>query len=90
MMSRVTIKDISELTSIGRSPHGSKVYEKEFYQLSMRPTIISNASQKRCINNLQLQIEQHQREIQLLKEKLAFKNRLETMQVLKPPKPTLQ
>jgi len=43
-MSRVTIKDISELTSIGRSPHGSKVYEKEFYQLSMRPTIISNAS----------------------------------------------
>ena len=79
MMSRVTIKDINELSSIGRSAKGSKVDEKEFYQLSMRPTIISNNSQKNCINNLQLQIEQHQREIKLLKEKLEFKNKLETM-----------
>ena len=52
MASRMTIKDIEDLTSIGVSQRGSKNFEKEFYQMSMRPTIISNESQKLDIDNL--------------------------------------
>ena len=40
---------------------------------SMRPTVVSNSSQKREINNLQYEIEKYQKEIELLKLKLQFK-----------------
>ena len=77
MLSRITIKDVNNITSIGKSYRGSKIFEKEFYQMSMRPTIISNDSQKKDINSLQKEIEKHQMEILLLKEKLEFKNKIE-------------
>lgn len=59
MMSRITVKDVNNLTSIGKSFRGSKNFEKEFYQMSMRPTIISNESQKKNIDELHKEIEKH-------------------------------
>ena len=87
MASRMTIQDIEDLTSIGVSQKGSKNFEKEFYQMSMRPTIISNESQKLDIDNLQNQIASHAREIELLKKKLRFKNHLAAKVELKLPLP---
>lgn len=57
MNSRVTIKDISNLSAIGKSQRGSQNMEKEFYQMSMRPTMISNLSQKKQVDALQKQIQ---------------------------------
>ena len=54
--------------------------------MSMRPTILSNESHYNKIDNLQKEIELHQKEIRLLKEKLALKDRIENMRVLKNPR----
>ena len=43
---------------------------------SMRPTVLSNESQMRQINNLQYEIDKYQKEIQLLKLKLQFKHQI--------------
>ena len=54
--------------------------------MSMRPTILSDESRKRNINELQEEIDRHQKEINLLKQKLEFKNKIENYRVLHPPK----
>lgn len=43
---------------------------------SMRPTVLSNGSQRRQIGNLQYEIEKYQKEIELLKLKLQFKHQI--------------
>ena len=63
MQSRITIRDINDLTSVGKSFRGSTNLKKEFYQMSMRPTILSDESRKRNINDLQEEIDRHQQEI---------------------------
>ena len=85
MQSRITIRDINDLTSVGKSFRGSTNLKKEFYQMSMRPTILSDQSRKRNINDLQEEIDRHQKEIQLLKQKLEFKTKIENYRVLRPP-----
>lgn len=44
--------------------------------MSMRPTVLSNESQKVKLENLEDSIDRHQKEIALLKEKLEFKNKI--------------
>lgn len=44
MISRITIKDISQLSAMGKSVEASQDFRKEFYQMSMRPTVLSNES----------------------------------------------
>ena len=66
MDSRVSVQDVEGLSAIGKSYHGSEIFEKEFYQMSMRPTILSNISQKRMANDLQKDIEKQEQEIALL------------------------
>ena len=44
MTSRITIKDINNLSAIGKSRHHSMDWEQGFYQMSLRPTILSNQS----------------------------------------------
>lgn len=86
LASRITIKDVVDLSSIGKSHHGSQDFSREFKKMSQRPTILSNRTQKRNINELQHDIEQQEKEIELLKKKVEFKAVLENQQVLKPPK----
>lgn len=86
LASRITIRDVSELSSIGKSRHGSEDFSREFKKLSQRPTILSNRTQKRQINEVQHDIERQEQEIALLQKKLQFKTVLENQQVLKPPK----
>jgi hypothetical protein len=54
--------------------------------MSMRPTILSDESRKRNINQLQEEIENHQKEITLLKQKLEFKQKIENFRVLRAPR----
>jgi len=43
MVSRITIRDLSQLSSIGVSQRGTQNFlAKDFQQLSLRPTILSN------------------------------------------------
>jgi len=85
LASRITIRDVEELTSIGKSRHGSKDFSREFKKMSQRPTILSNRSQKRNINNLEHEVEAQAEEIELLRKKLQFETVLESKRVLKPP-----
>ena len=78
MTSRLTIKDINDLSSVGISLNGSVDFKKQFYQMSMRPTILSNASQKKSLEVLINQIHGHKQELKLLKEKLKFKSEIES------------
>ena len=77
LASRITIRDITVLSAIGRSHHGDQDFSREFKKLSDRPTILSNRSQKRQINEVQHDIEAQEEEIELLKKKLQFKTVLE-------------
>lgn len=77
LASRITIRDITVLSAIGRSHHGDEDFTREFKKLSDRPTLLSNRSQKRQINEIQHDIEEQEREIELLKKKLQFKTVLE-------------
>lgn len=43
---------------------------------SMRPSMMSNSSQQKQINNLQYEIEKYSKEIELLKLKLQFKHQI--------------
>jgi len=61
---------------MGKSVAASQDFRKEFYQMSMRPTVLSNQSQKVKLENLEDSIDRHQQEIALLKEKLEFKNKI--------------
>ena len=58
--------------------------------MSMRPTILSNQSQKKNINKIQDEIERHQREIRLLKEKLEFKHKIDNLRMVRPPQKDLK
>lgn len=44
LASRITIEDVSALSSIGKSRHGSSNFTREFKKQSQRPTILSNRS----------------------------------------------
>jgi len=67
MDSRISVHSMQSIQSIGKSMGSHGLFEKEFYQMSMRPTKISNQSRKEEIGRMEDKIDDQEREIRLLK-----------------------